>query len=100
MTKKVWFRSSEGTKVEDRGTLTVDGGKFRFEGRKGEIGGTPLAVEVKPHGFTNWVHARYESGGEIGEAYFVCSAFLGWSGILGANKQLAAAIEAQISPQA
>jgi hypothetical protein len=101
MTKKVWYRSTEGSKIEDRGTLTVGGGTIEFAGKKGSVSGTIRAVRIRPTGFTNWVHVTYDdgSGGER-DAYFVSSALLGWSGVLGANKKLKAAIEAEIPAQA
>lgn len=99
MTKKVWYRSSEGTKIEDRGTLTVGGGTIEFAGKKGGVSGTIRTVRIRPTGFTNWVHVTYEDGGEERDAYFVGSAMLGWSGVLGANKKLKEAIEAEIPGQ-
>lgn len=100
MTKKVWYRSSEGSKIEDRGTLTVADGSIDFAGKKGSASGPIRSVRIRPTGFTNWVHAQYEADGELRDAYFVCSAMLGWGGILGANKKLAAAMEAsQLAPQ-
>jgi hypothetical protein len=100
MTKKVWYRSTEGSKIEDRGTLTIGGGTIEFAGRKGSAGGTIRAVRTRPTGFTNWVHVTYEDGGGQHDAYFVSSALLGWSGMLGANKKLKEAIEAEIPAQA
>jgi hypothetical protein len=96
MRKKVWYRSSEGTKIEDRGTLTVGDGAIDFAGKKGTASGPVRSVRIRPTGFTNWVHTQYEADGELRDAYFVSSALLGWSGILGANKRLAEAIEAEI----
>ena len=98
MTKRVWYRSSEGSKIEDRGTLTLGDGEVRFDGRKGSAGGRVLAVRTRPTGFTNWVHVTYEDGGEQRDAYFVCSQLLGWVGIFGANKKLKEAIEAGPRP--
>lgn len=100
MTKKVWYRSSEGSKIEDRGTLTVADGAIDFSGRKGGASGTLRAVRIRPGGFTNWVHVQYEADGELRDAHFVCSAMLGWSGVLGANRKLAAVVEAEIRGQA
>lgn len=97
MTEKVWYRSTEGSGIEDRGTLTVGGGAIEFAGRKGTVGGPLRAVRTRPHGFTNWVVVTYEDRGERRDAYFVCSQLLGWIGILGANKKLQAAVEAEIS---
>lgn len=99
MTKKVWYRSTLGTKIEDKGTLTVANGAIDFAGKKGTASGPIRSVRMRPNGFTNWVHAQYEAEGELRDAYFVCSALLGWGGVLGANKQLAEAMKAEISPQ-
>ena len=96
MTKKVWYRSTEGSKIEDRGTLSIGGGEIAFGGRKGSAGGPVRAVRTRPQGFTNWVHVTYEEGGEQRDAYFVCSQLLGWVGVLGANGKLKEAIEAEI----
>jgi hypothetical protein len=37
MAEKVWYRSGEGSGIEDRGTLAVGGGAIRFDGRKSGI---------------------------------------------------------------
>lgn len=100
MTRKVWYRSTQGSKIEDRGTLTVGDGRIEFAGRKGSAAGPVLAVRTRPHGFTNWVHVTYEEGGERRDAYFVCSQLLGWVGVLGANAKLREAIESEIPAQA
>ncbi len=100
MKKKVWYRSSEGSKIEDRGTLAIADGAIEFAGRKGTVSGPIRAARKRPSGFTNWVLVQYEADGELRDAYFVCSQMLGWVGVLGANKRLLEAAEADISPQA
>jgi len=101
MTERVWYRSIEGSRIEDRGTLTVAGGAIWFSGRKGTtVGGPVRAVLSRPHGFTNWVVVTYEQAGERREGYFVCSQLLGWAGILGANRKLQGAIEDEIQAPA
>jgi hypothetical protein len=100
MTKKVWYRSKEGSKIEDRGTVTIADGRIEFAGRKGTIGGPIRAARKRPSGFTNWVLVQYESDGELRDAYLVCSQLLGWVGVLGANKELLAAAEAEIAAPA
>lgn len=97
MTKRVWYRSTEGGGIEDRGSLTVGGGAIEFSGKKETIVAGPVrAVRSRPHGFTDWVVVTYEEDGERRDAYFVCSRLLGWAGILGANRKLQAAVEAEI----
>lgn len=100
MTERVWFRSTEGSKIEDRGTLTIAEGAFRFEGRKGTASGPIRSARKRPVGFTNWVLIQYDEDGEQRDAYFVCSRLLGWIGILGANRRLLEAAEAEIRPRA
>lgn len=100
MTNKVWYRSSEGSKIEDRGTLTIADGAIQFAGKKGTAAGPIRAARKRPSGFTNWVLIQYEADGELRDAYFVCSQMLGWVGIFGANKKLLEAAEAEISVQA
>jgi hypothetical protein len=95
ITRKVWYRSSEGSKIEDRGTLTVGDGGFRFEGKKGTVAAPVSAARIRPVGFQNWVHVSYEAEGESRDAYFICSQMLGWVGVLGANKKLAEALGAK-----
>jgi hypothetical protein len=99
MTKKVWYRSSEGSKIEDRGTLTIADGTIEFAGKKGSASGPIRAARKRPSGFTNWVLIQYEAEGELRDAYFVCSQMLGWVGILGANRQLLEAAEAETPAQ-
>jgi hypothetical protein len=100
MTKRVWYRSQEGSKIEDRGRLTIADGAIEFVGKKGTLSGPIRAARKRPSGFTNWVLIEYEGEGESREAYFVCNQMLGWVGVLGANKELLQAAEAGISPQA
>jgi hypothetical protein len=97
MTKKVWYRSSEGSKIEDRGTLTVGDGRIEFEGKKGSAAGRIQTAKTRPMGFKNWIHVTYEPDGEGGtrDAYFLVSDLLGWGGALGGNKQLTEALQAE-----
>lgn len=93
MTKNVWYRSTPGSRIEDRGTVTVEGGTFSFAGRKGNVTGRVLAAGTRPAGFNNWVKATYETEGETREAFFLIKDLLGWGGMLGGNRQLREALE-------
>jgi hypothetical protein len=95
VTKKVWYRATAGSRIEDRGTLTVAGGTIEFVGKKGTVSGRVQSAAIKPVGFNNWVQVKYQDAEGSKDAYFVVSAMLGWSGILGANKQLAEALQAE-----
>jgi len=94
MTKNVWYRSTPGSRIEDRGTVTVEGGTLTFAGRKGTVTGRVLSAGNRSVGFSNWVKATYESDGRQGEAFFLVKDMLGWSGMLGGNKELREALEA------
>jgi hypothetical protein len=100
MTKNVWYRSTPGSRIEDRGTVTVEGGNLSFAGKKGSVSGRVLAAGTRSAGFNNWVKATYETGGETREAFFLVKDMLGWAGMLGGNKELRLALEqaAQASP--
>jgi hypothetical protein len=92
--KNVWYRSTPGSRIEDRGTVTVDGGTFSFAGKKGTVAGRVLAAGTRSAGFNNWVKATYEADGGQGEAFFLVKDLLGWAGMLGGNKELREALEA------
>jgi|SRR5215212_6982724 len=94
MTKNVWYRSTPGSRIEDRGTITVEGGTLAFNGRKGSAAGRVLAATTRSAGFNNWVKATYEAEGESREAFFLVKDLLGWGGMLGGNKELREALEA------
>jgi hypothetical protein len=94
MTKNVWYRSTPGSRIEDRGTVTVEGGSFSFEGRKGSVSGRVLAAGTRSAGFSNWIKATYETGGDTRDAFFLVKDLLGWGGMLGGNKELREAFEA------
>jgi hypothetical protein len=91
--KNVWYRSTPGSRIEDRGTVTVDGGTFTFSGKKGNVTGRVLAAGTRPAGFNNWVKATYEAEGETREAFFLIKDLLGWGGMLGGNRELREALE-------
>jgi len=92
--KNVWYRSSRGSRIEDRGTVTVENGSFSFAGRKGSVSGRVLTAGTRPVGFNSWVIASYDDGGETKEAYFLVKDLLGWAGMLGGNKELKEALQA------
>ena len=68
MTKNVWYRSTQGTRIEDRGTVTVENGTFSFAGKKGSVSGRVVSAGTRSVGFSNWVQAIYEADGETREA--------------------------------
>lgn len=94
MQKNVWYRSSRGSRIEDRGTVTVENGSFSFAGRKGNVSGRVLTAGTRPVGFNSWVIATYDEGGDTKEAYFLVKDMLGWAGMVGGNKQLKEALQA------
>ncbi|MFL5891320.1 MAG: hypothetical protein ACJ75I_01110 [Solirubrobacterales bacterium] len=94
MTKNVWYRSTPGSRIEDRGTVNVEGGNFRFAGKKGTVTGRVLAAATRSAGFNNWIKATYEADGQTREAFFLVKDLLGWGGMLGGNKELREALEA------
>lgn len=94
MTKNVWYRSTPGNVIEDRGAVTVEGDTFSFEGKKGTVKGRVLAAETRSVGFKNWIKATYDAGGETREAFFLVKDLLGWGGMLGGNRDLREALEA------
>jgi hypothetical protein len=91
--KNVWFRSTPGSRIEDRGTVTVERGTFSFAGRKGTVAGRVLWAGTRSAGFNNWVKATYEAEGETREAFFLIKDLLGWGGMLGGNRELREALE-------
>jgi hypothetical protein len=92
--KNVWYRSTPGSRIEDRGTVTVDDGAFRFAGKKRTVAGRVVAAGTRPAGFNNWVKATYEADGGESDAFFLVRDLLGWAGMLGGNKELREALEA------
>jgi hypothetical protein len=94
VTKNVWYRSTPGSRIEDRGTVTVEGGTLSFTGRKGALSGRVTAATTRSAGFSNWVKATYETDGESREAFFLVKDLLGWGGMLGGNRELREALEA------
>jgi hypothetical protein len=94
MVKNVWYRSTPGSRIEDRGTVTVENGTLSFAGKKGTVSGRVRSAETRSVGFSNWVRAHYEADGETREAYFLVKDLLGWSGMLGGNRELKEALQA------
>jgi hypothetical protein len=94
VTKNVWYRSTRGSMIEDRGAVTVENGTFSFAGKKGTVSGRVLSAQTRAVGFSNWVQATYEADGETREAYFLVKDLLGWAGMLGGNRELKEAFEA------
>jgi len=94
VTKNVWYRSTPGSRIEDRGTVTVEGGTLNFAGKKGTVAGRVLAAGTRSAGFNNWIKATYETEGDTREAFFLVKDILGWGGMLGGNKELREALEA------
>jgi hypothetical protein len=94
MTKNVWYRSTPGNVIEDRGPVTVEGGTLSFNGKKGTVTGRVLTAETRSVGFKNWIKATYEAEGETREAFFLVKDLLGWGGMLGGNRELREALEA------
>ena len=102
---KVWYRSKplgvgEITlkAMEDSGSLTAEPGSIRFDGKKK---GTIEIRDIKRvsaatagRDFVNkWVTVEY---GADQVAMFVNAGMLGWSGILGGNRKLLAALESAV----
>jgi hypothetical protein len=95
MTKNVWYRGDlEGSRPQDRGKVTVEGGAISFAGKKGTFSGSVQSADRRPYAFKNWVHVSYEADGGPRDAYFLCSDLLGWAGMLGANKALTEELQA------
>ena len=101
MFNSVWYRSRPLTirdvtikGMEDRGTLTVDPGSLRFEGKKGTVEITDIRrvfASRAGRDFVNrWITVEYGDGQT---AMFVDGRLMGWRGIFGGNKKLLAAIE-------
>ncbi len=98
---KVWYRSKplgvgEMTvkAMEDSGSLTVEPGYIRFDGKKGKVEIRDIKqVSAAKSGrdFVNkWTTIEYGDG-KI--AMFVDAKMLGWSGILGGNTRLFTALQ-------
>src|SRR5215203_5954285 len=66
MTKNVWYRSTPGSWIQDRGTVTVENGTLSFTGRKGTVSGRVSSAQTRSVGFSNWVKATYEAEGDPG----------------------------------
>ena len=98
VTKNVWYRSSVGTGIEDRGTVTLYDGTFAFTGKKQTVSGRVRSAQRRPMGFKSWVHVSYDAAGEARDAYFLVKDMLGWAGMLGANRQLLEAFQAATAP--
>jgi len=94
MTKNVWYRSTPGSWIQDRGTVTVENGTLSFTGRKGTVSGRVSSAQTRSVGFSNWVKATYEAEGETRDAYFLVKDLLGWGGMLGGNRELREALKA------
>jgi len=94
MTKNVWYRSTPGSWIEDRGALTVEDGTLTFTGKKGAISGQVRSAATRSVGFSNWIKATYEADGETREAFFLVKDLLGWAGMLGGNRELRESLEA------
>jgi hypothetical protein len=94
MTKNVWYRSTPGSRIEDRGSVTVEGGTFSFTGKKGTVAGRVLQAGTRSAGFNNWVKATYQADSGTREAFFLVKDMLGWAGMLGGNRELREALEA------
>jgi hypothetical protein len=93
----IWYRSTAAVNVpawEDRGSLTFQHGRFHFSGGSRDVVGSILAIGRTQMGTNRWVHVRYETDGQATDAYFMDGGMLGWAGVLGGNKRLAAKLEA------
>ena len=94
-TTRVWYRSSAGwfsiPAFERRGSLTIENGTIWFAGKEQGFSGRIRSVARKRMGMNRWVHVRYETDGEVRDAYFLDSGLLGWAGVLGGNRRLAEA---------
>lgn len=95
VTKNVWYRSTPGSVIEDRGKASFDGETFSFRGRRHEVGGPVLAAGRRAVGMRSWVQVQYRADGEVREAFLLVKDLFGWMGLLGGNDRLlAAALEA------
>ncbi len=98
----IWYRSSTRGRIpayEDRGGLILVGGRVTFEGKKQIISGRIRSVGRKQMGMNRWVHVQYDTDGETRDAYFMDGDALGWAGVFGGNKDLAARILAAAHPE-
>ncbi len=97
MKRNIWYRSTAAVNVpawEDRGSLSIEHGRFRFSGGTRNISGAILSVGRTQMGTNKWVYVRYEDKGQAGDAYFMDGGMLGWSGVFGGNSRLATEFEA------
>src|SRR5215211_2228538 len=104
-TEKVRFRTESPTRLVDKitgfgdpGTLTIEGGRISFQGKREQFAGRILEVGDKMLGsgisfgmtysrnFKRWISVSYESEGETKQAYFRG----------GSHKRLKQALEASI----
>ncbi|TDC55455.1 hypothetical protein E1281_12415 [Actinomadura sp. KC345] len=93
MRDNVWYRSAAAVNVpawEDRGSLSIQRGTFQFTGKSRAVGGSIISVGRTQMGTNRWVHVRYDDQGQARDAYFKDGGALGWAGVLGGNKRLAA----------
>ena len=98
----IWYRSSTRMRIpayEDRGGLILVDGRLRFEGKKQTISGHIRSVGRKQMGMNRWVHVQYDTDGQTRDAYFMDGDVLGWAGVFGGNKDLAARILAAAHPE-
>ena len=106
-TEKVRFRTESPTRLVDKitgfgdpGTLTIEGGRISFQGKREQFAGRILEVGDKMLGsgisfgmtysrnFKRWISVSYESEGETKQAYFRG----------GSHERLKQALEASIQP--
>jgi hypothetical protein len=101
-TWKVWYQPvAKFGKTYSSGTLTVEGGRAAFEGKKQSFTlDRARSVGRKPVGMTSWIEVEYEEGGETKHAYFVDKRMLGWGGMLGGNEKLAAELRQELVREA
>lgn len=90
--KNVWYRSTPGSVIEDRGRAVFDGDTFTFRSPKQEVGGQVVSAARRPVGVRSWIEVRYrDDNDEVRAAYLLVKDLFGWMGILGGNDQLLAA---------
>jgi len=105
---KVWYRpgGAEGnfSRDQDTGTLTIDGDRVAYAGKKAQISFDNIRSVGKQRIslWLMWAAIEYEENGEVKRAYFGDRRFLGWGGIMGSNSQMvkdAEAVRAQRAAQ-
>lgn len=96
---KVWYQPNDkfGRRYHS-GTLTIDPGQARFEGKKDTFMiDAARSIEPKIIGMNTWIHVAYDTAeGPRRDAYFLDRRMLGWSGILGGNDRLRAELEGSL----